>query len=146
MTASDTGIQSAANIDLYGAATTDPPTTCINFITSADLTLDGKNVDVTSFDCAAPPTFVQTKQTIKSAKLVLKGMLDKADPGQALIWAEWAGALGTLRIKLTFGLNGTYYFNGPMSVDTIAVSEKASGGLVDVTYNLSSNGTCKLDS
>lgn len=140
----DTGIQSAANIDLY-CGVTNVPATCIGFMTSADLTLDGKNVDTTAFNCAAPPTYTSSKQTIKSAKMVLKGFFDKSDAGQALLWAEWVGALGTLHLKMTFGAGGTYYFIGPMAVDSISIGERASGGLVEVTYNLSSNGICKFD-
>lgn len=140
MAAADTGIQSAANIDIFcGAGNV---ATCIYFMTSADLTVNGKNIDITSFNCATPPTYTMTKQTIKDAKLVLKGFLDKSDPGQAILWAEWVGALGTLQCKMTFGSTGTYYFTGPMAVDSIAISEKASGGLVEATYNLSSNGVC----
>ena len=139
------GIQSAANIDLF-AGITNAPATCIGLITSADLTLDGKNVDTTAFSCATPPTYTSSKQTIKSAKMVLKGFLDKAgDAGQAILWAEWVGALGTLHIKMTFDSAGTYYFIGPMAVDSISIGERASGGLVEVTYNLSSNGICKFD-
>jgi hypothetical protein len=141
---SDTGIQSAANIDIF-AGTANPPTDCVNFITSADVTMDGKNVDITSFNCANPPTWTQSKQTIKSAKMTLKGFFARDDTGQGKLWTEWLGNLGTLRIKLTFGLNGTYFFHGPMAVDSIAVSEKASGGLVEVTYTLSSNGPATVD-
>jgi hypothetical protein len=136
----DTGIQSAANIDLYcGAGNTN---TCIGLMTSADLTVDGKNVDTTAFNCATPPTYTSSKQTIKSAKMVLKGFYDKSDAGQAILIAEWVGALGTLQCKMTFGTAGTFYFTGPMAVDSIAIGERASGGLVEVTYNLSSNGVC----
>jgi hypothetical protein len=141
----DTGIQSAANIDIFAAATTNPPTTCVNFITSADITMDGKNVDITAFNCTTPPTWTMSKQTIKSAKMTLKGFLARDDTGQAILWSEWVGNLGTLRVKLTFGTDGTYYFNCPMAVDSIAVSEKASGGLVEVTYTLSSNGIATLN-
>ena len=138
----DTGIQSAANIDLYcGAGNV---TTCIGNITSADLTVDGKNVDTTAFSCATPPTYTSSKQTIKSAKLSLKGFYTPDDAGQVILLAEWNGALGTLQCKMTFGSAGTYYFSGPMAVDTVAVSEKASGGLVEVTYSLTSNGVCTL--
>jgi len=139
----DTGIQSAANIDLYCGA--GDVATCIGNITSADLTVDGKNVDTTHFNCATPPTYTSSKQTIKSAKMSLKGFYTPDDAGQLILLAEWNGALGTLQVKMTFGSAGTYYFNGPMAVDTVAVSEKASGGLVEVTYSLTSNGICKFD-
>ena len=135
-------IQSAANIDIFCGA--GDVATCILFMTSADLTVNGKNVDTTSFNCATPPTYTSSKQTIKDAKLVFKGFLDKSDAGQAILWAEWVGALGTLQCKMTFDSAGTYYFSGPMVVDSIAIGEKASGGLVEVTYNLSSNGVCSF--
>ena len=138
----DTGIQSAANIDIFCGA--GDVATCIGFITDISLTLNGKNVDTTAFNCASPPTYTSSKQTIKDAKLVLKGFYDKSDAGQTILLAEWNGALGTLQCKVTFGSAGTYYFSGPMVIDSIAIGEKASGGLVDVTYNLSSNGVCTM--
>ena len=137
-------IESAANIGVY-AGTTTGPTQCIEHITDASLDLDGKSVDVTAFGCAATGTWGASMQTIKSAKVVLKGFLDKTATGQAFIWAQWTTPTTGLYIKITFDSAGTHYFNGPMSVESIAVSDKASGGLVEVTYNLASNGICFID-
>ena len=138
------GIESAANI-IVTAGTTTGPTDCVNFINSADLNLDGKNVDTTVFGCTGSgATWGATMQTVKSAKVTLKGFLDKTDTGQAHIWTQWVTPTTGLYIKITFDSAGTNYFNGPMSIDTIAIGDKASGGMVEVTYTLSSNGTCFL--
>lgn len=137
------GPTSAAVVSAKVNATTTADT-CVGYITSADLTMDGKSVDVTSFDCSGGPTWTMTKQTIKSAKMTLKGFLDRTDAGQVILFAEWAGQLGTMHAMLTFGSGTTYNLEGPMAVDTIAISEKASGGLVEVTYTLSSNGSMTL--
>lgn len=132
----DTGMYPASTIDVYAKAA-DPPTDCVNYINSIDITLDGKNVDVTAFNCTTPPTWISNKQAIKDLRIVMKGFLDRSDAGQGAMWTEYLTPADTLYVKVTFGPAGTYFVMANMVVDNIAIGNRASGGLVEVTYSLS---------
>jgi len=134
----DAGMYPASVIDIF-AERADPPTVCVNWINNIDVSLDGKNVDVTSFNCTTPPTFIQNKQVFKDLKITLKGFLDRADGsatgGQHIIWAEYLTPTDTLYVKVGFGPTPTYFVQANVSVGNIGINMKADG-IIEVTYEL----------
>lgn len=132
--AADAGMYPASVIDIFAEAA-DPPTKCVNWINNIDVSLDGKNVDVTSFNCTTPPTFIQNKQVFKDLKITLKGFLDRADAGQASMWTEYLTPADTLYVKVGFGPTPTFFVMANVSVGNIGINMKADG-IIEVTYEL----------
>jgi cytochrome b involved in lipid metabolism len=117
---------------IYTAATASP-TNLVGHMNNFSMTMNGKSVDVTEF-AASAPTYIARASGIKDLTATFSGFNDKADAGQAPIWANVVSDTD-LYVKITFTAT-TPAIEFKAVVDSIDIKNSIDG-YVEVTFNVS---------